>query len=278
MDLNAIKAKMKSLNSNKGSREKIDYSKYYWKPKEEGKYNIRIVPSAYNSGFPFTEFYLHYSISKYPIPALSNWGDKDPVIEFAKKLRQSNDKENSELAKKIEPRMRVFAPVIVRGEEEKGVRLWEFSKNIYLQLLGIADDEDYGDYTDIKEGRDFVVELTPDTLGGKKILKPSIRIKPKQTPLSTDSEKIEKWLNEQPDLMSLHRRMEFDELKSVLEKWLSPESEEEETETKISTPSKEIENDLDKIFREKPETKDFTLNKKNKEKSFNELFEDEDED
>lgn len=43
------------------------------------------------------------------------------------------------------------APIVVRGEEEKGVRLWEFGKEIYMQLLGIAEDEDYGDYTDIND-------------------------------------------------------------------------------------------------------------------------------
>ncbi len=47
--------------------------------------------------------------------------------------------------------MRVFAPVIVRGEEDKGVRMWEFGKEIYMQLLGIADDEDYGDPTGLRQ-------------------------------------------------------------------------------------------------------------------------------
>ncbi len=32
-------------------------------------------------------------------------------------------------------KMRVFAPVIVRGEEEQGTRLWEFGKEIYQQFL-----------------------------------------------------------------------------------------------------------------------------------------------
>jgi hypothetical protein len=29
-----------------------------------------------------------------------------------------------------------------------------------MQLLGIAEDEDYGDYTDINEGRDFTVDAS----------------------------------------------------------------------------------------------------------------------
>jgi hypothetical protein len=99
--------------------------------------------------------FVHYGFSKFPIYALTNWGEKDPIVEFAKSLRNTQEKENWQLAKKLDPKMRVFAPVVVRGEEEKGVRLWEFGKEIYMQCLGIAEDEDYGDFTDISEGRDL---------------------------------------------------------------------------------------------------------------------------
>ncbi len=48
------------------------------------------------------------------------------------------DKENWRLAKKLDPKNRIFAPVIVRGEESEGVQMWEFGKEIYeafLQML-----------------------------------------------------------------------------------------------------------------------------------------------
>ena len=109
--------------------------------------------------------YVHYGISKFPIYALTNWSEKDSIVEFAKQLRNTNDKENWRLAKKLDPKMRIFAPVIVRGEEDKGVRLWEFGKEIYVQLLGIAEDEDYGDFTDINDGRDFTVEAVTGDIG-----------------------------------------------------------------------------------------------------------------
>lgn len=158
MDLKSIKNKLSALQTSGQKKEKVDYSKYLWKPKQEGKYQIRIVPSRFDKNNPFKEVFLHYGMSKFPMYSLINWGEKDPIVEFAKQLKQTNDKDNWKLSKKLEPKMRVFAPVIVRGEEEKGVRLWEFGKEIYMQLLGIADDEDYGDYTDINEGRDFTVE------------------------------------------------------------------------------------------------------------------------
>ena len=233
MDLKAIRNKMQSLNSkNTGGakREKIDYSTIYWNPKKEGKYQIRIVPSKHTPQFPFKEFMVHYGFGKFPIAALTNWGEKDPIVEFSKKLRQSNDREDWSVAKQIEPKMRIFAPVIVRGEEDKGVRLWEFGKNIYLQLLGMADDEDYGDYTDVSEGRDFTVEMVMGDVGGRQGLKPTLRIKPKQTPLSQDADDIDKWLDNQPDILEIQYKMEFDQMKEVLRKWLSPEDSEKEDE------------------------------------------------
>ena len=37
MDINAIKQRLNSLQSSGQKKEKVDYSKYYWKPKQEGK-------------------------------------------------------------------------------------------------------------------------------------------------------------------------------------------------------------------------------------------------
>jgi hypothetical protein len=219
MDLNSIKNKLSALQTSGQKKEKIDYSKYLWKPKQEGKYQIRIVPSKLDKNNPFKEVFLHYGMSKFPMYALTNWGEKDPIVEFAKQLQKTNDKENWKLSKKLEPKMRIFAPVIVRGEEDKGVRLWEFGKEIYMQLLGIADDEDYGDYTDMNEGRDFTVEAVMGDIGGRQGLKSSIRIKPKTSPLSANKSDIEKWLEEQPDVLELQAtyKMTFDKMKETLQ-------------------------------------------------------------
>ena len=43
-------------------------------------------------------------------------------------------------------------------------------KEIYTQLMNIAMNEDYGDFTDIQDGRDFIVEGTDDTVAGRKVV------------------------------------------------------------------------------------------------------------
>ena len=291
MDLKSIKNKLNALQTQGQKKEKVDYGKYLWKPKQEGKYQIRIVPSKLDKNNPFKEVFVHYGFSKFPVYALTNWGEKDPIVEFAKQLRTTNDKENWKLAKKLEPKMRVFAPVIVRGEEDKGVRLWEFGKEIYMQLLGIADDEDYGDYTDITDGRDFTVEAVVGDIGGRQGLKSSIRIKPKTSPLSANKAEIEKFLNEQPDILELQRKMDFDKMKEILQNWLNPEDatdvdteEEEEEVEETPQPKSDLPWDDDEDEEEEKSVKKSssknnyelkTPAKKSKADKFDELFDEE---
>ncbi len=246
MDLKAIQAKLAGLNNKGGQKsgekkEKIDWTQFTWKPKEAGKFQIRFVPSPNDFKEheinPFQEVFLHYGYGKYAIYALTNWGEKDPIVEFSKKLKQGEfDVENWRLSGKLEPKMRVFAPIIVRGEEEKGVRLWEFGKEIYKQLLDVAADEDYGDFTDVNEGRDFTLTATPDKLpSGMSYLKATIQIKPKQSPLSKDAKEVSKWLENQPNILDLQKtyKKTFEQLKEILAKFITPEAETEVEETEV---------------------------------------------
>jgi hypothetical protein len=276
MDLNTIKSRLSALQSSGQKKEKVDYTLTQWKPKSEGKYQIRIVPSKLDKSNPFKEVYLHYGYAKFPIYALTNWGEKDPIVEFSKQLRGTNDRENWSLAKKLDPKMRVFAPVIVRGEEDKGVRLWEFGKEIYLQLLGLAEDEDYGDFTDISEGFDFTLEALMGDIGGRQGLKSSIRPKRKTSALSEDASQIEMWLEEQPDILEMQAKFKksFDELKTILQNFLEPEGEEEEM---APTPTESIDEELNL----EPKSNYSLSTKKEVAKpvdKFDSLFDDEDDD
>jgi hypothetical protein len=237
MDLSLIKQKLSASQTKGQKREKVDYSKIFWKPKP-GKYQIRILPSKFDKSNPFREVYFHYGFSKGPILALTNWNEKDPIAEFAKNLRKSSDKDDWQLAKKIEPKLRYFVPVLVRGEEAQGPRLWEFGKLIYEQLLGIAADEDYGDFTDITDGRDFTIEAVADIVAGKDGVKCSVRVKPKTSAISEDAAIVTKALEEQPDILTINKHYSFDELKELLDKWLNPDSE-EDTEAPIASKDEE---------------------------------------
>ena len=227
MDINSIKQKLDALQSKSTGTQKTDYSTIFWRP-TVGKQQIRIVPSAFNSKNPFTELKFYYGITNKVMISPLNFSDKDPIALFAQKLREGEyNKENYVLAKKLDPKTRVFAPVIVRGEEDKGVRLWQFGKLVYEELLSLAVDEEIGDYTDVSSGRDLTVETVGPESTGTQYNKSSVRVRLKTTPLSSDASKVETWLKDQPEPVKLFKRFTFDEMKSALEKWLSPEVEEE---------------------------------------------------
>ena len=46
MDLSFVKQKLESNANKSAGREKIDYTKIFWKPKP-GKYQIRIIPNSF---------------------------------------------------------------------------------------------------------------------------------------------------------------------------------------------------------------------------------------
>lgn len=228
MDLSAIKSKLNALqNQNKGT-QKRDMSLILWKP-TVGKHSVRIVPAMWDKSNPFKEVQVHYGIGNRTMISLVNFGEKDPIVEFAKQLAQTGDKDNWMMSRKLEPKMRVFTPVIVRGEEEKGVRLWEFGKQIYAELLSLADDPDVGDYTDVIQGRDITIETTGPETNGTSFNQSKVRVRTKVTPLSEDPAEVEKWLNNQPEVLSIFKKYSYDEMKESLLSWLHPEEQAEAT-------------------------------------------------
>ena len=229
MDLSMLKQKLDTLQSKPQGGQKTDYSTIFWRP-TVGKQQIRIVPSAFDSSNPFTELKFYYGITNKVMISPLNFGEKDPIALFAGKLREGEyNKENYILAKKLDAKNRVFVPVVVRGEEDKGVRLWQFGKTVYEELLALAVDEEIGDYTDIVNGRDLTVETVGPESTGTPYNKSSVRVRLKTSPLSEDASLVEKWCNEQPNPKEgLFKRYSFDEMKSALEKWLSPEEDSEE--------------------------------------------------
>jgi hypothetical protein len=262
MDLNAIKQKLESMSKttyNGGGNS----NNRRFKP-SVGKQTVRVVPFKYNKDFPFTEMKFYYGIgSRKVIASPLNWEEKDPIAEFAKQLRGTNDRENWRLAKKLDPKTRIFAPVIVRGEESDGVKMWEFGKEIYEAFLQMASDEEVGDFTDIMTGRDIKLNTVgPDVTGtpyNKTTISPSMKV----TPLSDDSNSVSSWLENQQNPKETYKPLPYDDIKKSLQEWLTPEGE-DNSDTKTSTDNKQESN--------------FNLsnnqNKKTKVAKFDELFDD----
>ena len=245
MDLDAIKSRLNQLQNTQTNA--------FWKP-QPGKSQVRIVPYKYDKNNPFSELFFHYSLvpNKTVLSPLS-YGRPDPVQQFADKLKSTGNKDEWIQGKRIEPKMRTFVPVVVRGEESEGVKFWGFGKTVYQELLGIIADPDYGDISDSTTGRDIVVERQTPAEAGNQYGKTTIRIKPNVTALSDDSNLLQKLLDEQPDIKELYSEPTFDELKGHLSNFLNPSDSTEETTEKepemvATEASSNVEDDFDKLF------------------------------
>ena len=247
MDLDDIKSRLNQLQNTQTNA--------FWKP-QPGKSQIRIVPYKYDKNNPFSELFFHYSLvpNKTVLSPLS-YGRPDPVQQFADKLKSTGNKDEWIQGKRIEPKMRTFVPVVVRGEENEGVKFWGFGKTVYQELLGIIADPDYGDISDATTGRDIVVERQTPAEAGNQYGKTTIRVKPNVTALSEDSDQLTRLLDEQPELKELYQEPTFDELKSHLSNFLNPSDNagsetptESEPEMVTTEASSNVEDDFDKLF------------------------------
>jgi len=135
------------------------------------------------------------------------------------------DKEDWKAAKAMEPKLRTFVPVIVRGEEGEGVRFWGFGKTVYQEILGYIADPDYGDITDPTSGRDLTIEYKSAEEAGTSYPTTTIRVKPSESPISEDASRATSFLESQTEITDLYSELSYDELKTVLEGWLNPSGE-----------------------------------------------------
>jgi hypothetical protein len=223
MDINAIKNRLNQLQTTTSTKNS------FWKP-EPGKTQIRIVPYKFNKDNPFQELFFHYQFENKTMVSPVTYGRPDPINEFSGKLKSTGVKDEWIQGKRLEPKMRTYAPVVVRGQESEGVKFWGFGKTVYQELLSIIADPDYGDITDAINGRDITVEKMTPAEAGNQYGKTTIRVKPNMTPLTEDKEQLKSMIESQVDINELYNEPTYDELKEVLNRYMNPEAE-EETET-----------------------------------------------
>jgi hypothetical protein len=224
MDINAIRSRLNKLQNTQRKSDSL------WKP-TPGKHQVRIVPYKFNPDNPFIELYFHYNVNNKTYLSPQSFGRPDPIVEFSDKLKRMGDKEDYKAARQMEPKLRTFVPVIVRGEEGEGVRFWGFGKTVYQEILGYIADPDYGDITDPVSGRDLTIEYTSAEDAGTSYPTTTIRVKPKETPLVEDAQQVENLLQNQTEITDFYQELSYDELKDVLEGWLNPSSGEDSSQT-----------------------------------------------
>ena len=150
-----------------------------------------------------------------------------------RQLWQEGTEDSRRMAKKLSARQRFFAPVIVRGEEDKGVRVWGFGKTVYEILLNLVLNPEYGDVTDAEAGTDLV--LTYGKPSGATFPVTQLTPRRRSSPLCKEPERCREYLEGIPDFDELFAssRKTFQEVQAMLDEFLlgedSPEENSSET-------------------------------------------------
>jgi hypothetical protein len=226
-----------------------------WFKPDEGEQVIRILPTS--DGDPLKEVYFHYNVGDHRggiVCPKRNFGDRCPICDFASSLWKegvnNNDEESKKLAKSLFVRARFFSPVIVRGAEEQGVKVYGYGKRAYELLLGYILDPDYGDITDVMEGTDISLTYTKPTAPGA-YPQTSLKMRRNTSPALEDKEAISALLDSMPDIGALFERKTPEEIDAILDEQLSgnlsAESRSSET-TRYNTKDKG--SDVDRAFDE----------------------------
>ena len=225
MAINLDKMRAKLDMSRNGGKAKSNNTK--WRP-SEGDQTIRMLPTE--DGDPFKEFHFHYNVGRNPgiLCPKRNYGEECPICDLASSLwregAENNDDVMKKEAKKLFARKRYYSPIIVRGEESSGVKVWAYGKTAYETLLGYVLDPDYGDITDPETGTDIVLNYTvPGTPGSF----PKTALKPRRRPSVLCDDMVgdcAELLESVPEIESLFERKTASDIQSMLDEYLSSDS------------------------------------------------------
>jgi len=217
LDMKKMKAKYTALQN----RGRGGGNKSMWFRPQDGEQVIRIVPTA--DGDPFKEFWLHYGVGKNPafLSLKRNYGQDDPIDNFVRALYNEGDEESVKMAKSISAKQRFFSPVLVRGEEDKGVRIWGYGKQVYEQLLNLVLNPEYGDITDVDTGTDLTLQYGKPA--GAQFPQTNLTPRRKSSGLTKTSEETTELLESIPDIEGSFEKKSFDEMQTILDNFMNVE-------------------------------------------------------
>ena len=249
IDMELMRRKLASLRG----ENKSDSTSVWFKP-DEGDTDIRIIPT--NDGDPLKEMFFHYNVGEHKGGILCpkrNFGEHCPICEFASSLwregSENNDEESKKLAKSLFVRTRYFSPVVVRGREDEGIKVYGYGKTAYELLLGYILDPEYGDITDVKEGTDITLTYTKPTKPGA-YPQTSLKMRRNTSSLLEDSEAIPALLDGMPDFDGLFERLTSAQVDAILDEQLAGDGSAESRSSETTRYTGGKTNDVDRAFDE----------------------------
>ena len=224
INLDLIKKRLEEVNkSGNGGNKKS----CFFQP-EAGEYRIRIVPYLHNLENPFVEVETYGYLDRGTVSP-KNWGEPDPVEEVIQAIRKKSNDDNRnghpnedwKIALKLRSTTRFNVPIVVRGQENSGIKIWRFGKETYTQLGKILEDTEYGDFTDVYQGRDFSVTFSKNPNGNGFVVA-SCLPRPVTSPLSDDANLVKSLLENQPNILDEYSvyKKDYVTMKDLIKEYL----------------------------------------------------------
>lgn len=203
-------------------------NKASWYSFQEGSNVLRFLPALKGESSPFVISYQHY---------LKNWGGgskalvfncpremgghRCPACEKRDLCLQSDNEADKVRARALKPKIRVYARVIDRKNEEAGVQIVGFPKTVFERLTEIRQNADeYGqDYTHPLEGDDIlIVKRKGDN--GIWTYTTTVRNRGPQR-LAESDDQIRQWLTSAPDLQRQGNVMTYEKISEISAKMIA---------------------------------------------------------
>lgn len=160
----------------KASREAVENapvggSTDFWQP-DDGENRIRVMPPW---GPDVEDFWFatgtHFNVGpderRVYCPDVSGVRETCFICRLVKRLSRGDEDEQAE-SEAMGARPRYLLNIVDLDEPEKGVQVWECPKTIFRQLKKFfLNEDDYGDFTDLEDGYDIIVEKSGSGINTK---------------------------------------------------------------------------------------------------------------
>jgi len=152
---------------------------FIWRP-TSGSTTIRIVPNKKDPEWPFYMVYIHgrdyttkIGLANYEFVSPKSFQKEDPAELFANNLYRQDYENNKQFIKYFSPQKFYYIPILIRGKESSGIKVWPVNTKTYEKIFNIISTiyEDEGEESskifDLKRGTDLVI--TKPSTGGVEI-------------------------------------------------------------------------------------------------------------
>lgn len=246
MEFNFSDADMSAMiQEMENEKNKNTFVSPYWKPVNEGTYNLRFITPLKQFGEKvfYQKHRMHYINDRAYFCLNQTLKDKNGNIHEAeecpicKKVQQlyrlyEKGSEETKIASKIAAKDRFVSRVIVRGNKtadnqpcEFKPEFYEFGKKIHEYFFNVTNSGDAGNWISLKEGRDYILSKKGT---GRNTDYSGSMLSMKQSPIFTDTEDLKKLLEYLPK-MEYSQLVSFvtaDEMSKALNEFFSEESKE----------------------------------------------------